>query len=38
MLIESAGLARVAPHAYLREAVVPAIRNPGTVALSANLN
>jgi hypothetical protein len=37
-LIESARLTAVAPRAYLREAAVRAIRNPGTVTLPTDLN
>jgi hypothetical protein len=37
-LIGSARLAGVEPRAYLREAVVRAIRNRGTVALLAKFN
>ncbi len=34
-LIESAKLCRVEPRAYLREAALRAVRNPGTVTLAA---
>jgi hypothetical protein len=37
-LIESARLAGVEPRAYLREAAIRAIRNPGTVTLPTDLN
>ncbi len=33
-LIESAKLAAVEPRAYLGEATLPAVRNPGTVTLA----
>ncbi len=36
-LIESAKLARVEPRAYLREATLRAVRNPGTVTLARDL-
>ncbi len=36
-LIESAKLCRVEPRAYLREATLRAVRNPGTVTLARNL-
>jgi hypothetical protein len=37
-MIESAKLAGVESRAYLKEAAVRAIRNPGTVTLPTNLN
>jgi transposase len=36
-LIESAKLCGVEPRAYLREATLPAVRNPGTVTLARDL-
>ncbi len=36
-LIESAKLCRVEPRAYLREATLRAVRNPGTVTLARDL-
>jgi hypothetical protein len=36
-LIESAKLAGVEPRAYLREATLRAVRNPGTVTLARDL-
>jgi transposase len=36
-LIESAKLCRVKPRAYLREATLRAVRNPGTVTLARDL-
>ena len=36
-LIESAKLAGVEPRAYLREATLRAVRNPGTVTLAGDL-
>ena len=36
-LIESAKLVGVGPRAYLREATLRAVRNPGTVALARDL-
>ena len=36
-LIESAKLCRVEPHAYLREATLRAVRNPGPVTLAREL-
>jgi hypothetical protein len=37
-LIESAKLAGVEPRAYLREATLRAVRNPGKVTLARDLN
>jgi hypothetical protein len=37
MGIESAKLARVEPRAYLREATMRSVRNPGTVTLARDL-
>ena len=36
-LIESAKLARVEPRAYLKDATLRAVRNPGTVTLARDL-